>query len=634
MPGKDAIMNKAFALTAALVLAATGAYADNNIITTFKDSTIDCDYLIIAPHGYEAPACTLAQHRNSFTKDDVRFAKVAVFEDVLAAFPGSDYQHRCVALWRGLKWAKEHWHIPFRYIVLIGTDDYVANPADSVVFGNGLIPSWYQGDVNEKSDGSSSFVPSNISDDYYTWLSGANPPSGPSPADADTGIFIGRIPAALPSLCSAYVEKVKVYDLHGVRGPWKNNACAIADDSYQGQLVDPLGTTHQVSAEKIIAENFQGYLVTKRFLSGFPVDAFWEKPSAKAAILQTINRGAQWAFFFGHGSDQVLTDEHVLSVDDYASFTNDSMPFVFVALTSKNGSIGSMNRAMCQRYLFMPKGGAICYVGSPVNTYASDNELLAHCFFSGMNASPLSGINATPGASLGALLANAKAAQRKISSNSNFNSLHYFLLGDPALRVSWDSIPVGARPYPDSAPTVLRISVPGTIPGAARYCVSFVVKDSVSALRQNENGFSQDSVVAVVNGVLQQTVDVPIPSTDSSTKAIVYVWNDSMDGRALVSWGAGTPNAVLSEHKTAARAQTALVVRNGFLFLSGLKPLAFQLRIFDMRGRVVFAGEITPRLGTISIDLNGKSMAPGPYFVQLRSGMDQISKSFMHVRRR
>jgi hypothetical protein len=604
------------------VLAATGVFADETI-TTFKDSAIDCDYLIIAPRGFEAPACTLARHRNSFAKDDVRFAKVAIFEDVLAAFPGSDYQHRCVSLWRGLKWAKDHWHTPFKYIVLIGTDDFMTDPADSTVFGSGLIPSWYS---DERSDGSATFEPSFISDDYYTWLSGANPPALPTtpypmPSAADTGIFIGRIPAAVPSLCSSYVEKVKTYDLHAAHGPWRNNALAIADDNLQGPNTDPLAKMHQKSAEDIIAANFQGYCVAKRFLTAFPADAFWEKPDAKTAVIQSINRGMQWAFFFGHGNEQIFTDEHVLTVDDYASFTNDSMPFVFAAFTSGSGYIASRSRSMSQRYLFMSKGGAIGYIGSPVSTYASDNEVFGSGLFSEMNA--------TPRASLGELFAHAKTAR------AIHNSFTYFLLGDPALRVSYDSIPFDARPYPDSSPTVLRLSIPGAIPGTTRYSVSFVVRDSIPAIRTQDDGFSQDSAVAVMTGVLQQTVDVPIPSSpDSLTKAIVYVWNDSMDGRALVSWGAGTPNAVISTVKNAAFAQPALVVRNGFLFLSGLKPLDFHLRIFDLRGRVVFTGEFRPRLGSISIDLNGRNMAPGPYFVQLRSGTNEISKSFMHVRRR
>jgi hypothetical protein len=157
------------------------------------------------------------------------------------------------------------------------------------------------------------------------------------------------------------------------------------------------------------------------------------------------------------------------------------------------------------------------------------------------------------------------------------------------------------------------------------------MKDSVSATRPADIGFSEDSAVAVQTGVLQQTVDVPIPANDSATKAIVYVWNDSMDGRTQVLLKAGKPNAVLSMHKNAVFAQTALNMRHGNLYLSNVKPLVCQIRIFDTRGRVFFAGEFRLQLGAVSIDLNGKNMSPGRYLLQLRNGMNEMVMPFMHV---
>jgi hypothetical protein len=303
------------------------------------------------------------------------------------------------------------------------------------------------------------------------------------------------------------------------------------------------------------------------------------------------------------------------------------MPFVFLSFTSRNGSfLPYLPAAMSLKCLFAPHGGAIAYIGSAYETYAYDNELLGQAFFSELKKNP--------NANLGALLARAKPKD----INYLPNALTYFLLGDPALRVTLRSINLAAAAVPDSAPTAVRISLPDDSLSQINYSISFTVRDSVPAVHvsslDSSMGFSVDSSVSVRSGVFQHSIIIPFPQgPQSAQKAIVYVWNDTADGRAEVTFGAGTPNAVISVYRNQAIAKTSLSIRQGNLVISNVKFNAGQVRIFDILGRVVYSGEFQTRSGNLSINLNGKNISPGRYLLQMRSGANEVTMPFMHMSR-
>jgi hypothetical protein len=183
-------------------------------------------------------------------------------------------------------------------------------------------------------------------------------------------------------------------------------------------------------------------------------------------------------------------------------------------------------------------------------------------------------------------------------------------------------------------PAALKITVLNGLPSGTNYQVNFTMRDSITAIRTGDLGYSQDSIIDIKSGVLQQTTDVPIPAaTGTLLKAIVYVWNDTADGRAEVTFGAGTPNAVISVYRNQAIAKTSLSIRQGNLVISNVKFNAGQVRIFDILGRVVYSGEFQTRSGNLSINLNGKNISPGRYLLQMRSGANEVTMPFMHMSR-
>ncbi len=615
-------MKPAILIIAIIASLAAIAFADNEVITTFKDPTISCDYLIVAPVAFQTPAVMLAQHRNAFKNDDVEQAKVAFLEDIITAFPGTDYNHRNVALWNALKWAKQNWRMSFKYLVLIGTDAFEIG-TDSIMYSDGLMPTWYAlGNLAPDMNYQGQDCPVAVSDDCYTRLSYATPTAADNWSGInDTGFCIGRIPTQTPELCSLYVEKVKRFDLSRPKGAWRNSMMAIADNAMLGANPSPLGSVFQEADEIVVDSSLQGYLVRKRYLSAYPFDEFYEQPLATAAIIATINQGVALAFFSVYGSDQQLGCGNVLNSDNTNLFTNDSMPFVLVAFTSRNGSIFSaVPVPMSQKFLFMPQGGAIAYIGSASETYASDNEWLGRAFFSQLKQNP--------GASLGALLAKAK------SIAPSYNNQTYFFLGDPALRATYGTINVSAAAVPDSAPTAVRITVPGDSTSHISYSVSFTVRDSVPAFSGQYNmGFSFDSTIAMQSGVFQHSVDVPLPQAPlAAQKAIVYVWNDSVDGRAAITVGAGPGNAV--SRKLAGKeipGKPMLSKIRGSIVLANLQQGINEIRIFDIRGRIVYSGESGPNLRSVTINLADRNICSGRYILQLRNQTTQTVLPFVHL---
>jgi hypothetical protein len=380
---------------------------------------------------------------------------------------------------------------------------------------------------------------------------------------------------------------------------------------------------HQSAAERIVNNALQVYSVTKRYLSSYPLDQFYEKPQAKDSIIQTLNNGVSWAFFFGHGNEQLLTDEHVLTAESIDRLANDSMPFVLLAFTGRNGSFfASTSSSMCMKYLFTPDQGAIAYIASACATSATDNERLGTSFFSQLKKDPAG--------SLGELWTRTKS-----EPYASIIEATYYLLGDPALRVSTGVLPIATKPINDSIPSRIQLSLPGY--SSVNYSISFTVRDSVRAaptpITVSDLSFSHDSVVSTISGAFRDSVAVSLPQgLTVPIKAIVYVWNDTADGRAELLFSQGSTNPVSwMPLRRVAPAKPTLRKNRNTLFISGLEAGVNRIRIFDVLGRNIYTGEIRAGAGIVSIDLAGKKLRAGRYILQVTSRASETVLPFVHM---
>jgi hypothetical protein len=589
----------------------------NILLEKIKDATITCDYLIVCPKNMGQPAISLAEHRNSYPNDDVTNAHVAYLEDIIIEFNGTDYKKRDETLWYALKWASENWKDSLKYLVLIGDDTYQIDSIDSVAYSIGNMPAWYS---DRSYAGQNSPWDLTVSDDFYSSISLDNP-TMQSDSFYTYPLYIGRIPAQTVPLCSMYVEKVKKYDLNQKNSMWKNNIIAIADDNYQGADVDPISTVmpFQATCDEVISL-CRGFYIEKQYLSSFPTDQFYSKPEAKKSIINTINKGAGITFFYGHGNESVLTDELVLTNSDFDRFENDSVPTFFCSFTSQNGSFLSQSGAsMCKRYLFKENGGCIAYFASAELTYVSENEKTGISLFNKLNEHPQN--------SLGQLIFDSK------KSSQNGRSGGYFLLGDPALRLFSNKIPIYLSTDSDTiSPKTVTLSVSDSESKSMEfnYSIQFSFQDTAKPIASGDLEYVKDSVFFVKTGNFKNKIDIEIPSYNNCNfKAVAYVWNDSTEGRSEIKINKTITSAVTHGKMSASKGIVDVTVINSILTISNIQ--SFQktgtLKVFNIQGKLLV--NMNVHSDQHRIDLKNSLPISGRYLLLLNVGDIKLQKSFM-----
>ncbi|MDO5575567.1 MAG: C25 family cysteine peptidase [Fibrobacter sp.] len=577
------------------------------VLEKIMDKSIVCDYLIICPEEMSDAAVNLAEHRNAFAGDDVSNAHVAHLENIIVEFLETDLKKRDKALSKAVNWAAQNWTEPLKYLVLIGDDEAALDTVDSTYYSIGKMPTWYtENNIFKKLD---------VSDDYYGLIS--NDTVFSTLYDFMYNIRIGRIPASTLLLANNYVEKVKRYDLYNGNRSWKNKVLAIADDKYQGELIDFV--KHQMSSD-IITDLCKGFFVKKLYTSVFPTVNLNSKPDAKDAIIGKINEGAGITVYYGHGHPSKLSDEDILNYSDADRLENDSMPTAFFSFSCENGNFMSVEDVpMCKPFLLKEQGGCIAYFAIREKGYASLNENLGKCIFKR--------IEKNPDYSLGQIV-----LESKIESRSDKNST-YYLLGDPALRCFSKTIPLDCTLLPDTiSPSAFRINLPVNSLSADKnnYYVEFSFVDSVVPFEQDDMKFGRDSVFKSVSGEFQNTVDINIPSANKyPLKVVVFVWNGLGDGRAEFLIGSENAHVIFASSKKAKNVVN-ITVHNNYLSIinnreSGNK--SGMLKIFNLQGQ---------HLKSLNLDCNEKVInlknhikSSGRYIFLYCAGEVQVRKTFM-----
>ena len=114
-------------------------------IPNIKDTTIECDYLIVTPSDFCDNSIRLAEHRNSYPYDEVEKAHVILLDSIYSEFTTSDTLQKYEVIWYGLKWMYENWEEPFEYLVLMGDDSLLFNVDDSTIYSFGRMPTFLIG---------------------------------------------------------------------------------------------------------------------------------------------------------------------------------------------------------------------------------------------------------------------------------------------------------------------------------------------------------------------------------------------------------------------------------------------------------------------------------------------------------
>ena len=253
-----------------------------------------------------------------------------------------------------------------KYLFLMGDGSY--DPKNRVNKGSKYFPTF-------QSENSISPTSSFVSDDYFGMLNDANSIYSGS---ASVDIGIGRFPARNLTDAKGFIKKVKHYasspnnmaynklegnDIKSTYGDWKNNILFVADD---GSSSDGYTVAHMNQTEMIIdafLDQDSSFNSRKVYFDAYNKESTaggGRYPDVSEAIRTTMNEGAFFVSYIGHGGEAGWGDERVLSISDINAWDNmDGMP-VFVTATCEFSRYDDPERTAAGELVVLnPNGGAI-----------------------------------------------------------------------------------------------------------------------------------------------------------------------------------------------------------------------------------------------------------------------------------
>ncbi len=317
------------------------------------------------------------------------------------------------------------------------------------------------------------------SDDYYGLLDAGE---GESEGYLDLGI--GRLPVSDTVQAAAMIKKIRNYIDPDNTGPWRNIITMVADDEDNNihmndsdNLAELINTIEpSFNIEKI-------YLDSYKQVTSVNGDSY---PDATEAINNRVNKGGLIINYAGHGSENGLAHERVVSIENINAWSNKGKYPVFVTATCEfsrfenvdidQGSGEISQKASAGELALLNPGGAIALLTTTRIVFASHNYNLAVRLYENAFGKDDDG----KGLTMGEIMRRAK-----INTGGN-NKRNFTLLGDPALRLAY---PWHGRVVTDSINGVSISEVNDTIKALSEITVSGHISDNSGRLNDSFNGY-------------------------------------------------------------------------------------------------------------------------------------------------
>lgn len=305
---------------------------------------------------------------------------------------------------------------PPRYVLMMGDASYVFKNSGSG--GTNYVPSF-------QSANSVDPVNSHVSDDYFGLLDDTE---GlwrvPSLDRMDAAV--GRFPVQTLQEAEGIVDKIETYYSSGTLRDWRNKIVFVGDDED--------GVVHMTQSNdlsKLVDEKGKDFNTEKIFL-----DAYQQQATASGArypqvtedLVQTVEDGALFVNYTGHGGETGWTAERVLGIYEISNWKNRANLPVFVTATCEFSRFDDPLRTSGGELLLLnPNGGGIGLMTTTRLVFSSPNYLLNRSFYDKVfdprpNNEPMR---------LGDIFLDVKNFNAYSTNSRNFS-----LLGDPAIRLA------------------------------------------------------------------------------------------------------------------------------------------------------------------------------------------------------
>lgn len=312
---------------------------------------------------------------------------------------------------------------PLKYVLLFGDGSYENKtpPPDNTSFI-----------ITYQSQNSNIVVSSFTSDDFFSLLDDGE---GEDSGTEDVGV--GRIPVSDTSQASVIVSKIEEYLDAENTGDWKNKVCIVADDEDNNE--------HMIDAEgfsSLLEKSVPWINVDKIYFDAYKqlttsTGQFY--PDVTQAINDRINSGVLIFNYIGHGNENSLGHERVVTMETVNQWKNKPKLPLFITATCEfsrfddvytdnlTGIMTPKNSAG-EKILLDSSGGAIALMSTTRLVYSAPNyslnrNILDAAFYRDNEGKALR---------LGEIIRKAK----NMSGNGT-NKRNFLLLGDPAIRLAY-----------------------------------------------------------------------------------------------------------------------------------------------------------------------------------------------------
>ncbi len=446
---------------------------------------------------------------------------------------------------------------PLRYLLLFGDGSYDNRklPPQNPNF----IPTY-------QSQNSTTYTTSYTSDDFYGLLE-----EGEGEGSGSVDIGIGRFPVSDTIEAGILVAKTRAYLDPSGGGDWKTRICIVADDEDEN--------THLRDAEglsAVIRSEDHDFSIDKIYLDSFRQEnreTGESYPAVNRAITDRINDGCLIFNYTGHGNENGLAHERILTGEDIRSWENGTKMPLFVTATCEfsrfddaetNITDGSRTDrpSAGERVLLKKEGGGIALMSTSRLAYSAPNYSLNRNIFSSAFKREVTG----EALRLGDIIKEAKN-----NTETGINKRNFILLGDPALRLAW---PWNGLIVTDSVNGRAVSSVPDTIRALSVVTISGHIQD--------------------MTGDLPADFDLPVS----------YRVTDKEIAEITLANDGGTPAEYLTEGPVLARGQT--IAHNGRFRFSFMVPSDMDFRFGP--------GKISYHAGEGGLEMKGShSIIAGGY---------------------
>jgi hypothetical protein len=273
-----------------------------------------------------------------------------------------------------------------------------------------------------QSANSLSPVSSFVTDDFFGLL---DDNEGGSTGLMDIGV--GRFPVSTQVQARNAMTKTISYDQPDRMGDWRNTICFIGDDGDYN--------LHMRQADELadyVETNYPSFSIGKIYLDAYPqvsTPSGARYPDVNEALSQRVNKGALIINYTGHGGENGLAHERILTINDIISWQNrDKLP-LFMTATCEFSRFDDYEHTSAGELVFLnPEGGGIALFSTTRLVYSQQNHALNVRFYEHVFT-----LNAQhQHYRLGDVMRLTKN-----NTSAGVNKRNFTLLGDPALVLAY-----------------------------------------------------------------------------------------------------------------------------------------------------------------------------------------------------